>query len=171
MFLLKYDLSASQFSPDGRVFQVDYAGKAVEKSGTAVGLRGKDGVVLAVEKIVTSSLYEEDAGNRIYTIDKNIGLAVAGLLADGRYLVDIAKQEAANYRQQFVRTIPLKVLNDRLSAYIHAYTLYSAVRPFGATVILASWEEDAGPQLYKIEPSGSSFVSFEFSFYMNLFRK
>lgn len=159
-FNFKYDLSASQFSPDGRVFQIDYASKAVEKSGTVVGLRGKDCVVLAVEKIVTSTLYEADAGARIFTIDKNIGLAIAGLLADGRYIVDIARQEAANYRQQFERTIPLKHLTERISAYVHAYTLYSAVRPFGVSVILSAWDEDQGPQLYKIEPSGSSFGYF-----------
>lgn len=155
-----YDLSASQFSPDGQVFQIDYASKAVEKSGTVIGVRGKDGVVLAVETIVTSPLYEDDAGNRIFTIDKNIGLALAGLLADGRYIVDIARQEAANYRQQFDRTIPLKLLNERISAYIHAYTLYSAVRPFGVTVILSAWDEDQGAQLYKIEPSGHSYGYF-----------
>lgn len=70
----QYDLSASQFSPDGRVFQIDYAGKAIEQSGTVIGLRGKNGVVLAVEKIVRSPLYEEDAGARIYSIDKHIGI-------------------------------------------------------------------------------------------------
>lgn len=67
-------MSASQFSPDGRVFQIDYAGKAIEQSGTVIGLRGKNGVVLSVEKIVRSPLYEEDAGARIYTIDKHIGI-------------------------------------------------------------------------------------------------
>lgn len=70
----QYDLSASQFSPDGRVFQIDYAGKAIEQSGTVIALRGKNGVVLAVEKIVRSPLYEEDAGARIYSIDKHIGI-------------------------------------------------------------------------------------------------
>lgn len=132
----------------------------MEKSGTVVGLRGRDGVVLAVEKIVTSNLYENDAGARIFTIDKNIGLAIAGLLADGRYIVDIARQEAANYRHQFERTVPLKHLCERIAAYVHAYTLYSAVRPFGVSVLLSAWTEDHGPQLYKIEPSGSSFGYF-----------
>lgn len=74
IFCFQYDLSASQFSPDGRVFQIDYAGKAIEQSGTVIGLRGKNGVVLAVEKIVRSPLYEEDSGARIYTIDKHIGI-------------------------------------------------------------------------------------------------
>ncbi|XP_030386929.1 proteasome subunit alpha type-3 [Scaptodrosophila lebanonensis] len=152
-----YDLSASQFSPDGRVFQIDYASKAVEKSGTVIGLRGKDSVVLAVEKIITSKLYEADAAGRIFTIEKNIGMAVAGLTADGNFVADIARQEAANFRQQFAHTIPLKHLCDRVSAYVHAYTLYSAVRPFGLSILLASWDEVDGPQLFKIEPSGSSF--------------
>ena len=70
----QYDLSASQFSPDGRVFQVEYAAKAVENSGTVIGLRGKDGVVFAVEKLVTSKLYEPGANKRIFNIDKHIGM-------------------------------------------------------------------------------------------------
>lgn len=156
---LQYDLSASQFSPDGRVFQIDYAGKAVEKSGTVVGLRGKDGVVLAVEKIVTSPLYEEDAGQRIFTIDTHIGMALAGLLADGRHLVENARKEAADYRQQYNRPIPLKILTERISSYIHAYTMYSAVRPFGVSIVLAACEKLTGPELYVIEPSGSCNVS------------
>lgn len=73
-FSFQYDLSASQFSPDGRVFQIDYAGKAIEQSGTLIGLKGKNGVVLAVEKIVRSSLYEEDAGARIYSVENHIGI-------------------------------------------------------------------------------------------------
>ena len=88
-----YDLSASQFSPDGRVFQIEYAGKAVENSGTAVAIRGKDGVVFAVEKIVTSKLYEKGANRRIFTIDRHIGMAAAGLVTDARQLADIARDE------------------------------------------------------------------------------
>lgn len=153
-------MSASQFSPDGRVFQIDYASKAVEKSGTVIGIRGKDCVVLAVEKIITDQLYEADAASRIFTIEKNIGMAIAGLMADGSFVADIARQEAANFRQQFERTIPLKHLCDRVAGYIHAYTLYSAVRPFGLSVIFASWDKTDGPQLYKIEPSGTSFGYF-----------
>ena len=88
-----YDLSASQFSPDGRVFQIEYAGKAVENSGTAVAIRGKDGVVFAVEKIVTSKLYEKGANRRIFNIDTHIGMAAAGLVTDARQLASIARDE------------------------------------------------------------------------------
>ena len=70
----QYDLSASQFSPDGRVFQVEYANKAVEASGTIVALRCKDGVAFAVEKIVTSRLYESGSNKRIHNVDQHIGM-------------------------------------------------------------------------------------------------
>lgn len=152
-------MSASQFSPDGRVFQIEYAAKSIENSGTAVALRGKDGVVFAVEKLITSKLHESDAGQKIFTIDKGIGLTLSGMMADGRALVDIARQEAANYRQVNDRPIPIKALNDRLSSYIHAYTLFSAVRPFGVSIILSSWTKENGAEIYVIEPSGVSCVS------------
>lgn len=151
-----YDLSASQFSPDGRVFQVEYAQKAVENSGTVIGLRGKDGVVFAVEKLVTSKLYEQGANKRIFSIDKHVGMAMAGLLADARQLAEIARTEASNYRSQYGNSIPLKYLNERVSMYMHAYTLYSAVRPFGCSIILGSYEAD-GPVMYMIDPSGVSY--------------
>lgn len=72
-------------------------------------------------------------------------------------MVDYARKEAASYRKQYNRTIPLKILNDRLSSLFHAYTLYSAVRPYGVSVILTSWTEENGPEMYSIEPSGVSF--------------
>jgi 20S proteasome subunit alpha 7 len=80
------------------------------------------------------------------------------MIADGRCIVDIARQEASNYRQQFNKGIPLKILNDRLSSYFHAYTLYSAVRPFGVSVVLASWSKENGPEMYMIDPSGVTCV-------------
>eukprot|EP00105_Crassostrea_gigas_P025528 XP_011446139.1 PREDICTED: proteasome subunit alpha type-3 [Crassostrea gigas] len=151
-----YDLSASQFSPDGRVFQVEYALKAVENSGTAVGIRGKDGVVFGVEKLVTSKLYEAGANKRLFNIDRHIGIATAGLMADSRAVVEIAREEASNYRYNYGLPIPLKNLTDRVSGYVHAHTLYSSVRPFGVSMILGSHTVEEGPQMYLIDPSGVS---------------
>jgi len=148
-----YDLSASQFSPDGRVFQVEYAQKAIENSGTAIGLRGKDGVVFAMEKLVTSKLYEPGANRRLFGVDKHVGMAVGGLLADARQIVETARKEASNYRAEYGGDVPLKYLTDRVAGYIHAYTLYSAVRPFGCGVILGAMEQ-TGPSMYMIDPSG-----------------
>jgi len=152
-----YDLSASQFSPDGRVFQVEYANKAVENSGTAIALRGSDGVVFAVEKLVTSKLYEPGANRRIFTVDRHVGIAVAGLIADARAVVEVATEEARNYRHQYRSAIPIKYLKDRVSMYVHAYTLYSALRPFGASLLVASYDPMEGPDMFCIEPSGLAY--------------
>jgi len=151
-----YDLSASQFSPDGRVFQVEYAHKAVENGGTVIGLRGKDGVVFAIEKIITSKLYETGANKRIFNIDQHVGMAVSGIISDARQIAETARSEAASYKTQYGVGIPLKYLNERVSMYMHAYTLYSAVRPYGCSVLLSAYETD-GPALYMIDPSGVSY--------------
>jgi len=148
-----YDLSASTYSPDGRIFQVEYANKAVDNSGTAIGLKVKDGVVLAVEKLVHSKLLVPGANRRIQTVDRHIGLATAGLLADGRHLANKARDEAASQRE-FYRSQPtLYDVVDRVGQYVQVYTLYSSVRPFGISTILGAVDKN-GPQLYVVEPSG-----------------
>ncbi|XP_021429624.2 proteasome subunit alpha type-3 [Oncorhynchus mykiss] len=152
-----YDLSASTFSPDGRVFQVEYAMKAVENSSTAIGIRCKDGVVFGVEKLILSKLYEQGSNKRIFNVDRHVGMAVAGLLADARSLSEVAREEASNFRSNYGHNIPLKYLSERVAMYVHAYTLYSAVRPFGCSFILGSYDQDDGPQLYMVDPSGISF--------------
>lgn len=152
-----YDLSASQFSPDGRVFQVEYANKAVENSGTVIALRGSDGIVMAVEKLVASKLYEPGTNRRLFTVDRHIGVAVAGLLADAKAIVERAKEEASSYRSQYGSAAPLKYLKDRVALYMHAYTMYSALRPFGASLLFASYDALDGPQLFCLEPSGLSY--------------
>uniref|UniRef100_A0A2K5LWN8 Proteasome subunit alpha type-3 n=1 Tax=Cercocebus atys TaxID=9531 RepID=A0A2K5LWN8_CERAT len=84
-------------------------------------------------------------------------MAVAGLLADARSLADIAREEASNFRSNFGYNIPLKHLADRVAMYVHAYTLYSAVRPFGCSFMLGSYSVNDGAQLYMIGPSGVSY--------------
>ncbi|KAL1850792.1 putative proteasome subunit alpha type-7 [Paecilomyces lecythidis] len=175
-----YDLSNSVFSPDGRNFQVEYAVKAVENGGTSIGIKCKDGVVLAVEKIVTSKLLKPGANKRIATVDRNIGIVSSGLIPDGRHFVSRARDEASSWRRTYKGPIPTSALADRLSGYVQAYTLYSSVRPFGVTAIVGGWDSETelpvdgqvgvgpqsgsggkvegakagGPGLYMIEPSG-----------------
>jgi len=148
-----YDLSASQFSPDGRVFQVEYATKAAENSGTIVGIRCKDGVVLAAEKIITSKLYTRTTQPRIVHIDAHIGMAFAGLVADAYQLCNIARDEASDYRVNHGMPIPPDYLASRLSQYIHVYTLYAALRPFGVITFLSSYQNGKA-DLHVIQPSG-----------------
>jgi len=154
-----YDLSATTYSPEGRVFQVEYAQKAVENSGTAIGLRVKDGVVFAVEKIVVSKMLVPGTNKRIYTADRHVGMAVSGLVADARQLVTRARAEALNYRQFYGDSIQGRVLCDRLSSFVQMYTLYGSVRPFGCSVLLGCVDKQ-GPQLFMIEPSGISWGYF-----------
>jgi len=106
-----------------------------------------------VEKLVHSKLLVPGANRRIQTIDRHIGLASSGLLADGRHIANRARDEAANYRDNYRELAPLKELSDRLSLYVQAYTLYSSVRPFGCSTILGGVDKN-GPSIYVIEPSG-----------------
>ncbi|KAK9460400.1 nucleophile aminohydrolase [Lipomyces oligophaga] len=149
-----YDLSNSVFSPDGRNFQVEYASKAVEADGTAIGIKCADGVVFAVEKIVTSKLLVPGANKKIQTIDRHIGVAYSGLTPDGRHLVGQGRSEAYSWRGTYKVPISVTSLTDRLSGYVQAYTLYSSVRPFGISTIIGGVDE-TGPHLYTIEPSGA----------------
>ncbi|OBT70083.1 20S proteasome subunit alpha 7 [Pseudogymnoascus sp. 23342-1-I1] len=175
-----YDLQNSVFSPDGRNFQVEYAVKAVENGGTSIGIRCKDGVVLAVEKLVTSKLLKPEANKRIATIDRHMGAVSSGLVPDGRHFTSRARDEAASWREVYKAPISTADLASRMGGYLQAYTLYSSVRPFGITAILGGWDSEVelpvdgqvgdgpasgaggkaegktygGPALYMIEPSG-----------------
>ncbi|GAP92023.1 putative proteasome component C1 [Rosellinia necatrix] len=175
-----YDLGNSIFSPDGRNFQVEYAVKAVENGGTSVGIRCKDGVVLAVEKVVTSKLLKPGANKRIATVDKHLGIVYSGMIPDGHHFVDRARDEARSWRESNLMPISTSDLASRMGGYMQAYTLYQSVRPFGITAILGGFDSElewpldgevgsgpavgaggkvagrahGGPGLYMIEPSG-----------------
>ncbi|KAI4102299.1 MAG: hypothetical protein L6R37_004491 [Teloschistes peruensis] len=133
---------------------VEYAAKAVENGGTAIGLRCKDGVVLAVEKLVMSKLLVPGSNSWIQTIDRLVGIAFSGLIPDGRAFISRARDEAASWRRFYQSPIPVSSLADRMGGFAQAYTLYSSVRPFGITAICGGVDEDGKPGLYMIEPSG-----------------
>ena len=122
-----YDQSTTTFSPDGRVFQVEYAAKAVDNSSTAVGIRCKDGVVMCVEKPKLSKMIVEGSNRRIMHVDKHSGICVSGMIADARQIVNHARKEAANYMDFMGGAIPGSVLCDRIAGMMHAYTLYWCV--------------------------------------------
>ncbi|XP_022756110.1 proteasome subunit alpha type-3-like isoform X2 [Durio zibethinus] len=154
-----YDLSVTTFSPDGRVFQIEYAAKAVDNSGTVIGIKCKDGIVMGVEKLITSKMMLPGSNRRIHSVHRHSGMAVAGLAADGRQIVARAKSEATNYESVYGEAIPIKELAQRVASYVHLCTLYWWLRPFGCGVILGGYDRD-GPQLYMVEPSGISYRYF-----------
>jgi 20S proteasome subunit alpha 7 len=94
-----YDLSSSTFSPDGRIFQIEYASKAVENAGTALGLKCLDGIVLAVEKPLANKMLLASSSRRIHTIDDNSGIAFTGFVSDARQITNRARSEAMSYEK------------------------------------------------------------------------
>lgn len=148
-----YDLSNSVFSPDGRNFQVEYASKAVESAGTSIGIKCKDGVVLATEKIVPSKLLVPGKNKRIQSIDRHVGVVYSGLIPDGRHFVNRGRDEAQSFKSLYKESIGLEGLISRLGYYVQAYTCYNSVRPFGINAIVGG-VDSTGPHLYMVEPSG-----------------
>ncbi|CAM9188890.1 unnamed protein product, partial [Ectocarpus sp. 13 AM-2016] len=161
-----YDLSATTFSPDGKIFQVEYATKAVENSGTAMGVRCKDGVLLAVEKLLISKMLVAGSNRqasdetdfvivRVHGVSKHVGMAVAGLSADARQIVYRGRDEVAGYIENYGSQMPPSMLADRLAQYVHYFTLHGSLRPFGASVLVAGYDAELKKhELYVIEPSG-----------------
>uniref|UniRef100_A0A663LUX2 Proteasome subunit alpha type n=1 Tax=Athene cunicularia TaxID=194338 RepID=A0A663LUX2_ATHCN len=132
-----YDLSASTFSPDGRVFQVEYAMKAVENSSTAIGIRCKDGVVFGVEKLVLSKLYEEGSNKRLFNVDRHVGMVRCLLISVNKVF-------------NFYCFSPSLIL----CGLVEEMFLISF---FPSSFMLGSYDDDDGAQLYMIDPSGVSY--------------
>ncbi|WP_010479155.1 archaeal proteasome endopeptidase complex subunit alpha [Thermococcus zilligii] len=150
-----YDRASAVFSPDGRLFQVNYAREAVKRGATAVGVKWKDGVVLAVEKRITSRLIEPSSYEKIFQVDDRIAAAPSGIIADARVLVDRARLEAQIYRLTYGEPVPLTVLVKKICDLKQAHTQYGGVRPFGAALLMAGVNDK--PELYETDPSGAYF--------------
>jgi 20S proteasome subunit alpha 7 len=151
-----YDYSATTYSPDGRIYQVEYAEKAVENSGTVVAIQCRDGVVIGVQKLLVSKMLEPSSNRRIQILEKHVGMVGAGLGPDARQLANRARQEAQHYKSTYGTAISGKMLSERLSLFVHQYTLWNPVRPFGVTTMIAAMDRD-GPQLFFVDPAGNSF--------------
>lgn len=128
--------------------------KAVENGSTSIGIKAKDGIVLAVEKIVNSKLLVPGKNRRIQTIDRHIGVTYSGLLPDGRHFVNRGRDEASTYSNMYKEPVSVPHLMDRLGLYVQNYTCYNSVRPFGVVSIVGGVDAN-GPHLYMIEPSGA----------------
>lgn len=156
-----YDLSSSTFSPDGRIFQIEYASKAVENAGTALGVKCSDGVVLCVEKPLLNKMLLPNSNRRIHTVDTHSGLAITGFISDGRQVINRAREEASNYEETYGTKIPPSTLADRVAAYMHYFTLHGSLRPFGTAALIASYDpETKEHSLQMVEPSGVSYQYF-----------
>ncbi len=152
---LGYDRGSTIFSPDGRLFQVEYAIEAVKRGTTAIGIKTTEGCSLVVQKRLHTSLVEKDMVKKIFSIDDQIATAIAGLTADARILVNQARIQAQVHRITYNEPITVEALTRRLANVKQMYTQHAGVRPFGVSLLIAGCDEVLGPQLYMTEPSGS----------------
>ncbi len=151
---MAYDRGITVFSPDGRLFQVEYAREAVKKGSTTIGLKYKGGVALIVDKRSSSKLLEPGSTEKIHEIDDFIGCATSGLVADARVLVDEARKNAQIHRVNFGENISVEMLVKKVCDYKQNYTQYGGVRPFG-TALLVAGTDDLGAHLFETDPSGA----------------
>ncbi len=149
-----YDWENTVFSPDGRLFQVEYAREAVKRGTTTVGIKFKNGVALIVDKRITSRLIEPSSIEKIFKIDEHIGCATSGLVADARALVDRARVEAQINRITYGEKIQVKTLTRKICDFKQTYTQYGGVRPFGTSLLIAG-VDDTGARLFATDPSGA----------------
>lgn len=151
---MAYDRAITVFSPDGRLFQVEYAREAVKRGTTTVGLKFRDGVVLIVDKRITSRLVEPSSIEKIFMLDDHVGCATSGLVADARSLVDRARIDAQMNRVTYDEPISVLSLVKRICDFKQSYTQYGGVRPFG-TALLVAGVDDTGAHLIETDPSGA----------------
>jgi len=149
-----YDKAATMFSPDGRLYQVEYASKIVEQGSTGVGILYADGVVLAADKSISSKLVIPESIEKIFKIDDNIAVVSAGLVGDARRLVGIARRQAQDNKMVFSERIQVEVMAKEIAETKQAFTQYGGLRPFGVAFIIGGVDEK-GARLFETEPSGA----------------
>lgn len=163
MFLTRseYDRGVSTFSPEGRLFQVEYSLEAIKLGSTAIGVCTSQGVVLGVEKRVTSSLLESSSIEKIVEIDSHVGCAMSGLTADARTMIDHARVQAVNHKFFYDEAIKVESVTQSVCDLALRFgegddeSKESVMsRPFGVALLIAGIDEN-GPQLYHTEPTGT----------------
>merc|ERR1711944_163594 len=162
MFLTRseYDRGVNTFSPEGRLFQVEYAIEAIKLGSTAIGIQTEEGVVLAVEKRITSPLMVPSTIEKIVEIDKHLACAFSGLTADSKMLIERARVEAQNHwfnhdRQMPVESIAQSVSNLAIQFGDSDSDGSALSRTFGVALLFAGCDPDHGPQLFHMDPSGT----------------
>ncbi len=152
-----YDRGITIFSPDGRLYQVEYAREAVKRGTASIGIRAEDGVVLAVDKRIRSPLMERSSVEKIHKADDHVGIASAGHVADARQLIDFARRRAQVNQLRYEEPIDVESLTKEITDHIQQYTQVGGARPFGVALIIGGINKHGEPRLFETDPSGTPY--------------
>ncbi|KAH8583963.1 proteasome subunit alpha type 5-2 [Cryptosporidium sp. chipmunk genotype I] len=158
----EYDRGVNTFSPEGRLFQVEYAIAAIKLGSTAVGIKTNEGVVLASEKRINSPLLEPRSLEKIMMIDSHVGCCMSGLVADAKTMIDHARVESQNYFFTYNENIPTQSVVQSISDLALDFSdikekgkKKSMSRPFGVAMLIAGADGDGSSSLWMTDPSGT----------------
>lgn len=148
-----YDHTITVFSPDGRLFQVEYAMELVNRGATVIGIECKDGVVLGSEENVEPL---EDARDswKIFRVDNHFGAAIVGLSSDARVLVDQARMDAQSNKLTYDEPIDIEVATEKICNIQQTYTQHGGGRPYGVSILFGGVDK-TGPHIFDTHPSGT----------------
>ncbi len=153
-----YDRAITVFSPDGRLYQVEYAIETVRRGTLAIGVKSKDGIVLAVEE-KPRKLQNSEITQKIFQVDDHIGVAAAGYIPDARSQVDNARFFSQSNRMIYDEPIEVESVAKHLADQCQQFTQYAGVRPFGVALIIAGIDK-SGSTIFLTDPSGT-YISYD----------
>jgi proteasome alpha subunit len=152
-----YDRAIVTFSPDGRLFQVEYAREAVKRGTISLGITFDGGVVLAAVRPLPELSIPNNGSDKVHQIDDHLGTAISGFLADGRVLVDASRVKAQVYKLTYDEPLNVSGAVKEISDRMQMFTQYGGVRPFGVALLVGGLDEK-GPQLFEIDPSSAFYA-------------